>query len=138
MIAKWQMNGELIGRCRIHSNLLKATLCGKTIIKNIKRAKKQGYFVELHYVGVENVEIAKMRVLNRVKRGGHGIPENDIEKRYFETFSNLKVVLPFCDLVVFYDNTFEFRRFALYQNGCPVRVSQELPQWYKRYVVTKQ
>ena len=114
------------------------TLCGKTIIKNIAKAKKQGYFIELHYIGVEDVEIAKTRVLNRVKRGGHGIPESDIEKRYFETFSNLKVVLPLCDLTAFYDKTFEFRRFAIYQNGCPMRVSQDLPQWYKTYVVTKQ
>lgn len=63
------------------------TLCGKTIIKNIAKAKKQGYFIELHYIGVEDVEIAKTRVLNRVKRGGHGIPESDIEKRYFQSVS---------------------------------------------------
>ena len=39
------------------------TLCGKSIINNISRAKKKGYFIELHYIGVENVEIAKQRAL---------------------------------------------------------------------------
>lgn len=112
------------------------TLCGRSIIKNIKKAKKQGYFIELHYVGLENVELAKSRVSDRVKRGGHGIPEEDIEKRYIETFSNLKAVLPICDLTAFYDNTVEFRRFAIYQNGRPMRVSQNIPQWYENYVVT--
>lgn len=33
------------------------TLCGNSIIKNIDYAKSLGYSVEVHYVGVENVEI---------------------------------------------------------------------------------
>ena len=51
------------------------TLCGNNILKNIKKAKMLGYYVEVHYVGVENVEIAKKRVAHRVSVGGHGIPE---------------------------------------------------------------
>jgi hypothetical protein len=65
------------------------TLCGKTIIRNILKAKELGYFIELHYVGVDSVEIAKDRVKYRVQQGGHGIPESDIEKRYEETFERL-------------------------------------------------
>ena len=35
------------------------TLCGKAILKNIKKAKEKGYCIEMHYVGVDSVEIAK-------------------------------------------------------------------------------
>ena len=113
------------------------TLCGRSIIKNIKKAKSKGYFIELHYVGVECVEIAKERVLKRVEKGGHGVPERDIEKRYEETFKGLKAVLPICDLAVFYDNSgdIKFRRFALYKNGCPQWVSDDVPQWYNARVM---
>lgn len=110
------------------------TLCGKSILKNISRAKSKGYFVELHYVGVDTVEIAKERVRMRVERGGHGIPEKDIERRYVETFANLKFVISKCDIVSFYDNTEVFRRFAIYKAGVPVRMSQKIPYWYKKYV----
>lgn len=110
------------------------TLCGKSILCNIKKAKKRGYFIELHYIGVESVDIAKERVLERVKQGGHGIAEKEIEKRYVNTFDNLKLILPECDLTAFYDNTLEFRRFAIYKNGNPVRVSHNVPIWYKRFV----
>lgn len=110
------------------------TLCGKSILRNIKIAKEKGYFIELHYVGINSVEIAKNRVLMRVERGGHGIPEQDIEKRYIETFQNLKTVLPDCNLAAFYDNTEVFRRFAIYKNGVQVRVSKQVPDWYKMYV----
>lgn len=110
------------------------TLCGRTILKNIKTAKEKGYFVELHYVGINSAEIAKSRVAMRVERGGHGIPEQDIEKRYIETFKNLKTVLPDCNLAAFYDNTETFRRFAIYKNGVQVRLSERVPDWYKMYV----
>lgn len=112
------------------------TLCGKSILNNISKAKKKGYFIELHYIGVENVDIAKKRVLERVKQGGHGIAEKDIERRYIITFDNLKLVLPKCDLAAFYDNTIEFRRFAIYKNGNLLRVSHNVPIWYKKFIET--
>lgn len=110
------------------------TLCGRLILNNVTRAKKRGYFIELHYIGVENVNIAKERVAARVKQGGHGIAEQDIEKRYTDTFENLKIVLPECDLAAFYDNTTGFRRFAIYKNGKPIRISHNVPMWYERFV----
>lgn len=110
------------------------TLCGKSILNNIAKAKDRGYFIELHYIGVEEVDIAKERVAMRVKQGGHGIAEKDIERRYIDTFINLKIVLPKCDLAAFYDNTIEFRRFAIYKNGKPVRVSHDVPRWYEKFI----
>ncbi|MDO5418085.1 MAG: zeta toxin family protein [Lachnospiraceae bacterium] len=108
------------------------TLCGKGIVRNIQRAKQSGYTVELHFVGLDDAETAKARVAYRVAHGGHGIPEKDIEKRYVESFENLKKVLPLCDLAVLYDNTVRFRRFAIYRNGSLVRLSHTVPQWYER------
>ncbi|MGN0154052.1 MAG: zeta toxin family protein, partial [Lachnospiraceae bacterium] len=81
------------------------TLCGKSIVRNINRAKLLGYEVELHYVGVESVEIAKDRIAYRVAHGGHGIPDADVERRYIESFEHLNLVKEMCDLVVLYDNT---------------------------------
>lgn len=90
------------------------TLCGKSILNNTAKAKE--------------------RVAMRVKQGGHGIAEKDIERRYIDTFINLKIVLPKCDLAAFYDNTIEFRRFAIYKNGKPVRVSHDVPAWYEKFI----
>lgn len=114
------------------------TLCGKTILKNIEKAKKKGYFIELHYVGVDSVDIAKERVAERVKQGGHGIPERDIERRYVETFHGLKNVLPDCDLAVFYDNTIKFCMFATYENGIIKWISRDEPIWYKKFRTDKE
>ena len=108
------------------------TLCGKSVIVNIVKAKEKGYSIELHYVGVDSVEIAEERVRFRVEHGGHGIPEQTIEKRYSESLQNLQKVLPLCDLAMLYDNTESFRRFAIYRRGKAARVSHNVPLWYRK------
>ncbi len=105
------------------------TLCGKSIIHTINRAKKLGYQIELYYVGVNSVEIAKERVKQRVKAGGHGIPEKDIERRYIESFEQLKKVLPLCDKVELFDNTNSFLKLATFINGNCVMKKDSVPQW---------
>jgi predicted ABC-type ATPase len=106
------------------------TLCGKSIFRNIKFAKEQGYYIEMHYVGVDSVELAKERVAYRVQHGGHGISDADIERRYLESLDNLQLVLPMCDFAVLYDNTINFHRFAIYESGKLIKKSEIQPKWY--------
>jgi predicted ABC-type ATPase len=127
--------------CRINDYFSKGisfsqetTLCGRSIFHNIQTAKKLGYSIEMHYVGLDSADIAKKRVKNRVLHGGHGISDEDIERRYVETLENLKTVLPQCDLAVIYDNTEKFRRFAIYKAGKCVRLSSRVPEWYQSIV----
>ena len=35
------------------------TLSGKSIVKNIKKAKQEGFYVVMNYIGVDNPDIAK-------------------------------------------------------------------------------
>ena len=108
------------------------TLCGASIIKNIKLAKSLGYKIELHYVGVASVDIAKQRISYRVSQGGHGIPDADVERRYTESLNRLKEIVSLCDLAVLYDNTNVFNRFAIYQGGKLFDVADNRPGWYDK------
>lgn len=128
-IAVRRLNEYLVGGITFNQE---TTLCGKSIIKTIEKAKRLGYCIELHYVGVDSVDIAIKRVELRVSRGGHGIPIEDIERRYIETFRNLNNIMPLCDLVALYDNTTEFRRFAIYKNDKLIRLSDNVPNWYNK------
>lgn len=110
------------------------TLCGASIIRNIQTAKSLGYQIELHYVGVDSVEIAKARIAYRVSHGGHDIPDADVERRYIESFSKLKQILALCELVILYDNTKSFDRFAIYENGVLSDLATDPPRWYKKIV----
>lgn len=112
------------------------TLCGKSIIKNIKHAKELGYYIELHYVGVNSVEIALNRIAYRVAHGGHGIPKKDVERRFIESQKQLKTILPLCDLAILYDNTYAFQRFAIYKNGNVHNISTQQPEWYQKLTLS--
>lgn len=85
------------------------TLAGQSIKRQIKQIKKQGYKIDLYYVGVASPEIAIERVKHRVMQGGHGIPEEDIRRRYEVSLQNLKEVFPLCDVIKIYDNTKQFQ-----------------------------
>lgn len=110
------------------------TLCGNSILKYIHKAKEAGYLIEIHYVGVASVDIAKARVKHRILRGGHGIDESDIERRYYESFKQINRILKECDLVAFYDNTEDVRRFAIFQRGEVRLLSRNIPKWFEEYI----
>lgn len=69
---------------------------------------------------------------SRETLGGHGVSERDIERRYVETFINLRIVLPQCNLAILYDNTKYLSRFAIYIDGEYVHCSNNVPEWYSK------
>lgn len=103
------------------------TLCGKSIINNITLAKEKGFYIVMNYVGVDNPEIAKERVRIRVNKGGHGIPDKDIERRYYDSLNNLKEVIKLCDEINIYDNTERFREVICFQNNKIVWMDNKIP-----------
>lgn len=106
------------------------TLCGHSIIKNILDAKERGYYVDLNYVGLDSAKLAIERVKARVLSGGHGIPEEDVIRRYDESMRNLKSVFALCDRVRIYDNTESFVKIASFYNGICTDKASELPKWF--------
>lgn len=105
------------------------TLCGKSIIKNIILSRENGFYIVMNYVGVDNPEIAKERVRIRVSKGGHGIPDNDIERRYYNSLNNLKEIIKLCDEVNIYDNTEMFREIIDFENNKIVWIDNKIPTW---------
>ena len=81
------------------------TLTGRSMINNILKAKKLGYKIIMNYVGLISPELAIQRVAHRVSMGGHGIPEEDIKRRYYVSLSKLKELMSFIDELYIYDNS---------------------------------
>ena len=84
------------------------TLSGKSIFRTIEKVKELGYCVSLYYVGLENADLAVKRVRYRVEKGGHGIAEDIIRRRYIKSFKNLREIIPLCDNINIYDNSQSF------------------------------
>jgi len=107
------------------------TLSGKSILANINKAKKNGFYVVMNYIGLENYDIAKERVKFRVSKGGHGIPDDIIEKRYVQSLENLKEAIKICNEVNIYDNTTQFVELINIKDKKIKWINNTLPKWAK-------
>ena len=83
---------------------------------------------------MDSVQIAKDRIAYRVAHGGHGISDEDVERRYQESFEKLRQIIKKCDRVIMYDNTIAFKRFAVYEEGKRIELSDESPKWYEKVI----
>ncbi|HZH73957.1 MAG TPA: zeta toxin family protein [Mariniphaga sp.] len=80
------------------SVIIESTLSGIGLAKRIEKFKKNGFIIHLLFVFLDDVNLCKNRVAARVKKGGHNVPEKDIERRFNRSFSNFnKIYLPIAD-----------------------------------------
>ena len=67
---------------------VETTLSSKGMVRWAKEAKTLGYVVEVIFVYLNSVALAKERVRLRVVLGGHAIPADVIERRYYRGIAN--------------------------------------------------
>lgn len=70
------------------SFIIESTLSGQYLKKYISILKKNNYKITMIYIFLDNWNIANFRVKERVKIGGHFIPEQDIKRRFFRSQNN--------------------------------------------------
>lgn len=58
------------------------TLSGRIYLRHIERWHELGYHVSLFFLSLPSVELAVARVAERVRQGGHNIPEPVIRRRF--------------------------------------------------------
>jgi len=65
------------------------TLSGVTYLSLFRKLKAQGYRIQLFFLWIPTIEIALMRIADRVRRGGHGIPEKVVRRRFHKGLQHL-------------------------------------------------
>jgi predicted ABC-type ATPase len=80
---------ELCAR-REENFAFETTLSGLTWLRHIAAWRAQGYRVSLYFLGLPNVEAAIERVTERVRQGGHDIPEKVIRRRFASGLDNFR------------------------------------------------
>jgi len=73
-----------IAHCVSHgeSFAFETTLSGMTYLRRIQEWKSLGYHISLFFLTLPSADMAIGRVAERVKQGGHHIPEEVIRRRY--------------------------------------------------------
>lgn len=107
------------------------TLSGYKTEATAKQVKELGYYVRMFYVGLDTLDESIMRIRNRVQRGGHDIPQDDVTRRFASRWDAVAKVLPYCDEAEFYDNDNGFVKVAEYKNGELRTIGTNTPKWMK-------
>ena len=78
-----------------NSLILETTLSGKfkeskySLLSMIKMAQKYDYDIKLYYIYIDNPILCKERIKVRVIKGGHNVCDEEVERRYYRSLSNL-------------------------------------------------
>ena len=84
------------------------TLSGKNYGKLIPKWQKKGYKIKLFYLKLPDFEFAIARVNQRVKEGGHSVPEDVIRRRFKTGWNNFqRLYKNLVDEWALYDNAGE-------------------------------
>lgn len=85
---------------------IETTLATKSYVNLIHRAQAQGYTVKLLFFWLRNPELAVKRVAERVRKGGHNIPQDIIYRRYISGIQNLfQLFMSIVDYWAIFDNS---------------------------------
>ena len=122
---------RLISNCmdRGENFTWETTLSGNKPLKTILEAREKGYIISLYYIAVSSAEESLSRIQNRVRKGGHDIPGDDVKKRFDKRLEDLMKILPYCDSAMFVDNENGFAVVGVYLDGKLMLVNGNLPDW---------
>jgi len=80
------------------------TVSGLSYLNFIRKAKENGYDITFFFVYLNSMELAVERVALRVSKGGHSIPKDVIERRYFKGLKNFSRYASEAKAWYLYDN----------------------------------
>ncbi len=68
--------------------IIESTLSGKTLRSFLRKGREAGYSITIIFVYLDSADTCVARVRQRVRRGGHNVPEDDIRRRFNRSCAN--------------------------------------------------
>ncbi len=125
---------------RSHQSLtFKTVMSSPDKIIFLTKAQQLGYRIYLYYVATDSPLINISRVNYRVKTGGHDVPSDKIESRYYRSLDLLSEAVKFTNRAYIFDNSGnEFQWIAEVTGGNQIDIKTEYyPTWLKKYLLDK-
>ncbi|TKC08140.1 toxin [Pedobacter polaris] len=104
----------------------------------IDLAKSNNYKVYLYFIGTETPIMNLERVKDRIKKGGHSVEGEKVEKRYFLTMGLLMDMVKKVDETYLWDNSGIKHKFlGSIKNGFVEFEQLNIPSWVDNYILEK-
>ena len=92
------------------------TLSGKSHANLLHKLKGKGYRIHLFFLWLPNADLAIERIADRVRKGGHNIPEEVVRRRFYKGLNNfIKIYLPLLDSWFIIDNSREIAQMIAFE-----------------------
>lgn len=110
-------------------------------VELLEQAQRLGYRTYLYFIATDDPAINQSRVRNRVSQGGHSVPEDKIEERYYRSLDLLMEAIRHTNRAYMFDNSNEDEAhtwLAEVTDGRQLEIKTEkIPAWFKRAVLEK-
>ena len=105
----------------------------------LAEAQTVGYRTYLYYVATEDPEINVSRVKIRVGEGGHNVPPDKIEPRYYRSLEFLWEAIKHCNRAYIFDNSGDEAEWvAQITESKKIEIKTDTaPAWFVKYVLDK-
>jgi predicted ABC-type ATPase len=107
----------------------------------LEKAQRLGYRTYLYYIATDDPAINISRVRNRVKQGGHSVPEDKIASRYERSLHLLMAAIAHTNRAYIFDNSTQDKDrtwLAEITDGRVLEMKTDLmPAWFKRAIWDK-
>jgi len=94
--------------------IVETTMSGRTLRSHLQHAKSAGFEITIVFIYLDSANTSVARVRERVRRGGHNVPENDIRRRFRRCFNNFwhryRQIADYW--YIYYNSSGEFKRIA--------------------------
>ena len=114
------------------SFVTESTFSHPSKLELIQAARRMGYKIVVHHVGVANADISVVRVAARVGEGGHPVPEDKIRGRYKRNRELIREAILGADLGFVLDNSSlndPLRLVFQFVRGQLAHADPNPPQW---------
>lgn len=107
----------------------------------LEEAQSRGYRTYLYFIATDDPTINVSRVLNRVRMGGHPVPEEKIVSRYVRSLDFLIPAVRHTNRAYIFDNSADGRESTLIAeitDGKLVEIkSPQIPEWFRTAMLAK-
>lgn len=104
----------------------------------IDLAHRNNYKVYLYFIGTETPIMNLERVKDRIKKGGHAVEGDKVEKRYFLTMNLLSQMIKKADETYLWDNSgLKHKYLGKLENGYVEFEQLFIPGWVQKYILEK-
>ena len=99
------------------------TLSGKGYVNLFKDLKKKGYEIHLFFLWIPDPELAIERIADRVRRGGHKIPEDVVRRRFDRGLKNFfQIYRPLVDSWTIFDNSRDIPHLMAFEDSRKLKI----------------